>query len=148
MASIGSKREWDVSEIEESKDVIVHGIPLQVSPVKESKSNKGVRYFDASISDGKKSRRVVSFDASLQPAIKKAEEEKSVVALMNSTVKKNSLSYKLEVHLNKSSKVVGSTREMNVGQVEATSMAAPREVKIADIVDTVVNQAVDVTCKV
>lgn len=65
----------------------VHGIPVKVSPVKESKSTKGVRYFDAKISDGKKVRRVVCFDAGHQVAMKKAQEEQSVVALMNSTVK-------------------------------------------------------------
>lgn len=54
MASIGSKREWDVSEIEEGKDVCVHGVPLQVSPVKESYTKKGVRYFYAKLTDGKK----------------------------------------------------------------------------------------------
>ncbi len=57
----------------------VHGVPLQVSPVKESQTKRGVHYFDAKLTDGKKVRWVVSFDAALQPAMKKAEEERSVV---------------------------------------------------------------------
>ena len=53
MASIGSKREWEVSEIEEYKGVCVHGIPLNVSPTKESKTTKGVKHFDMLFTDGK-----------------------------------------------------------------------------------------------
>jgi len=86
--SISSKRDWDVSEIEEGKDVCVHGIPLLVSPVQESKTKKGVHYFDARLSNGKKMRLVVSFDAGLQAPMKKAEEEELVVALVNSIVRK------------------------------------------------------------
>ena len=59
-----------------------------------------MRYFDARLNDGKKVRRVVSFDGELQPLMKKAEE-KSVVALENSNVNKNNtLTCQLEVHLN------------------------------------------------
>ena len=43
-------------------------------------------YFDAKLNDGKNVRRVVSFDVGLQPAMKKAEEEKYAVALENSTI--------------------------------------------------------------
>lgn len=65
---------------------------FQVSPVKESHIKKGVHYFYTKLTDGKKVRRVVSFDAALQPAMKKAEEERSVVALVNTNVKKSSVS--------------------------------------------------------
>jgi len=85
--------------------VCVHGIPFRVSPVKDSRSRSGVRYFKAMIGDCKKMRRVVSFDPALQPAIKKAVEDKSVVALTNSIVKKSSVTHNLEVHLNQYSKV-------------------------------------------
>ena len=47
-----------------------------------------MHYFDARLSDGKKVRQVVLFDAGLQAAMKKAEEEESVVALVNSIVRK------------------------------------------------------------
>ena len=61
MASLG-KRESDVSEMEEGKDTCVHGIPVHVSPKKESRNTKGLYYFDAKLSDGKKCARLVSFD--------------------------------------------------------------------------------------
>ena len=88
MASIGNKRDWEVSEIEEGKGVCVHGIPVNVSPAKENRNSKGVFYFEAKLSDGKRSARVVSFDTSHLDSMKKAEVEQSVVALNNSTVRR------------------------------------------------------------
>ena len=81
--------------------------PCQCIPGKESQSSKGVFYFEAKLSDGKCSARVVSFDISHLDSMKKAKVEHSVVAL-NSTVKKSSFSLELEVHLNKRSKVAAS----------------------------------------
>ena len=85
------------------------GIPQLVSPIK----GKQVRYFDARLNDGKKVRRVVSFDGELQPLMKKAEE-KSVVALENSNVKNNTC--QLEVHLNKYSVVSCSPCKFELGE--------------------------------
>ena len=69
------------SEMEEGKGVCDHGIPINVSPAKESWRTKGVYYFKAKLSDGKPSARVVSFDIVQLEAMKKAEAEQSVVAL-------------------------------------------------------------------
>ena len=91
MASLGSKRDWEVSEIDEAKGVSVHGIPMNVSPTKESRSTKGVFFFEAQLCDSKKSVRLVSFDVSHRAALKKAEDEKAVVALANANHKKEQL---------------------------------------------------------
>ena len=45
-----------------------HGVVTELSPVKVSKRNSSVRYFDSKMSDGHKSVRVVSFDPSLRSA--------------------------------------------------------------------------------
>ena len=37
--------EWEVSDIEEGKGISVHGIPIYVSPMKESSKTKGLHYF-------------------------------------------------------------------------------------------------------
>ena len=53
----------NVSDIEqEKKSVCIHGIPVNVSPTKESHTTKGL---DAKVSDGKKATRLVSFDKGL-----------------------------------------------------------------------------------
>ena len=85
MASTGSKRprEWDVSEIEEAREACVHRPYTRVSPKKESRHTKGVYYFEAQLSDGKRSTRVVSFDTAHLAAMKKAADEKTVVAVEN-----------------------------------------------------------------
>ena len=64
MASIRNKWDWEVLETEEGKDVCIHGIPVNVFPVKESLSSQGVFYFEAKLSDGKRSAHLVSFDTS------------------------------------------------------------------------------------
>ena len=69
--------------MEEGKGVCVHGIPINVSPAKESRRTKGVYYFEAKLSDGKRSAPVVSFDVTQLEALKKAEAEQSVVTLGN-----------------------------------------------------------------
>ena len=87
--------------------------PCQCIPGKESQSSKGVFYFEAKLSDGKRSARVVSFDISDLDSMK-AKVEHSVVALNNSTVKKSSFSSELEVHLNKRSKVAASPHKLSL----------------------------------
>lgn len=90
MASINNKQNWEVSEIEEGKDMYIYGIPVNVSPTKESWSSKGVFYLEAKLSDGKHPSRVVSLDTFHLDSMKNAKVEQSVVALNNSTVKKSS----------------------------------------------------------
>ena len=50
--------EWDASDIEESTGACVHGVVTHLSPVKVSKRNSSVRYFDGQMSDGRKSVRL------------------------------------------------------------------------------------------
>lgn len=78
----------------------VHGVPVNVSPTRESKNTKGVFYFEANSSDGKRCARVVSFDTVHRVVMKKAEEEGSIVALSRFIAKRSSLSSELEVHMN------------------------------------------------
>ena len=66
MASIGCKKDWTVSEIEEANDICVYKIPHFGFPAKQSKTNKGVHYFEARLSDGKMARHVVSFDVGVR----------------------------------------------------------------------------------
>ena len=144
MAFSGNKPEWDVSEMEEGKGVCVHGVPVNVSPARESRNTKGVFfYFEANLSDGKKCARVVSFDTVHRVILKKAEG--SVVALSNSIVKRSSLSSELEVHMNKRSKVMSSPRKLALGDVV---VPLGRTVKISDIASLTGSQEIKVKCKV
>ena len=62
--------------------VTVHGVVLgTVSPVKTSTLNRGVKYFDGTFSDGKKTLRMVSFEPKLRGQLEGICENKYVVLL-------------------------------------------------------------------
>ena len=79
--------EWDVSDIEESQGAAVHGVITNLSPVKVSRRNAKVHYFDGKISDGRKSVRLVAFDPSLRSAMESSRSKGSSVRLVNCLVK-------------------------------------------------------------
>ncbi len=63
-AELGKKRkvdEWDVSDMEQCSSETVHVIVTELSPVKVSRKNTSVRYFDGRMSDRRKRVRVISF---------------------------------------------------------------------------------------
>lgn len=57
--------EWDISDMKEAGSANVHFIVTQVSPLKESRNNKIVKYLDSMVTDGKATARAVSFEPSL-----------------------------------------------------------------------------------
>ena len=75
--------EWDVSEIEESKRANVHGVMMEVSPIKGGR-NANVQYFDGKMSDGKDCVRVVS---SLRESLENSCSKLSPISLVNCVVK-------------------------------------------------------------
>ena len=145
MASIGSKRprEWDVSERLE-RCVCTEFPP--VSP-KESGRTKGVYYFEAQLSDGKRSTRVVSFDTAHLVAMKKAADEKTVVAVENCIVKPSTVTWELEVQLHSRSKVISSPRQLSLGEQDAEA-GVSKDVKVMDIARLSLGQAISMKCKV
>ena len=113
---------------------------MNVSPARESRNTKGVFYFEANLSDGKRCARVVSFDTAHRVILNKAEEERSVVALSNSIMKRSSLSSELEVHMNKHSKVMSSPRKLSLGDVV---LPLGRTIKISDIPSLIGSQEIE-----
>ena len=75
------KCEWDVLDIEESDNATIHGVVTKMSPVKVSK------YFNGTLSDGRKSVRLVLFDPTLLLTLVSAFSEGSSVSLVNCLVK-------------------------------------------------------------
>ncbi len=130
MASIGNKRDLTVSDPEESKSV--SGVPLGLSPVKKSRSNSSVSYFDGKLSDGQQCVRVISFETDHLDCMKRAQNSKSAVLLSNCAG--------LEVVLSNRSTVLASPKQFSVEGV-----GCKKAVKIADILDIAVNESVDVS---
>lgn len=96
--SVKRKLEMDVSEVQdtyENHSITIHGIVGCISPVKTSRKDPKKKYFNAAISDSKKTMRMVSFDPSIRPQLENNanradEDNQPAVALENCLVKKNS----------------------------------------------------------
>ena len=94
---VKQKLEFDVSEVQDTYDhATIHGVIGCLSPIKTSKKDASKKYFNAAISDGKQTFRMVSFDAGLRPKLEKIineenteAEQSSPVALVNCIVKKS-----------------------------------------------------------
>ncbi len=110
-----SENEWDVSEIEECQSATVHSVVTQLSPVKTSRKNSSVRYFDGRMSDGKKSVRVVCFDPTKRGALEDVRAKGSAVSVANCNVKGASGSKEeMEIVTTNQSRVESSPRKFVV----------------------------------
>ena len=85
------KLEFDVSEIQDTHNhATIHGVIGCLSPIKTSKKDATKKYFNAAISDGIQTVRMVSFDPALRPKLEKImNEESSPVGIVNCIVKKS-----------------------------------------------------------
>jgi len=149
MAGIGTKRahDWEVSEMEEGREVCVHGIPSKVSPRKESRKTKGCFYFDARLTDGKKTARIFSFNTTHMAAVKKAAEEQTAIALENCDVKSSKINGSLEVQLRRHTKVVASQRKISLGEDGGAAAGTPL-VKVMQVKGVAVGEKVSLKCKI
>ena len=84
----GRKRkavELEVSEIEESCDgATVHGVVVELSPVKADRKDSAKKCFTGKLSDGEKNVRLVSFDPSSCAVFDKSCVNSSAVGVENS----------------------------------------------------------------
>ena len=53
--------DMDVSELKEVANATIHGAIRTVSPIKTSKKNEELKYFEVSLTDGRKVTRMVPF---------------------------------------------------------------------------------------
>ena len=68
-----------------------------VSPIKTSRNNAKVKYFEGQLSDGSKTVRFVSFEPKLRSQVEQAKEGLRGAALANCTVKRSREAGELEV---------------------------------------------------
>ena len=84
----------NISEVVECKSGTVHGIFVGgVSPIKKSQKRNNVQYFEANISDGGKTVRMVSFEPKLckevEDAYKNRRKWQSQIVALRETEKMN-----------------------------------------------------------
>ena len=61
--------EFDVSEVKESGNAVVHGVMTDVSPVKKSKNDQSIKYFSGQLSNSKGCMRVISLQPQFRDAL-------------------------------------------------------------------------------
>jgi len=105
----------EVSELVPSNSANVEGMFVgPISPIKTSRKNDRVHYFDGCLSDGSKTVRFVSFDPKLRPQIEKAKEDLRGVSLTNCAVKRNR--GEMEVVVSTQSKILNSPKKFKVDE--------------------------------
>lgn len=146
----GQKRTYEVSEIEADKNVTVHGVVVELSPIKESAKDGKVKYFSGKVSDGRKVARVISFEPTLRPSLEKFRQEGKSVALVNCKVQESKFDQSLEIMTSKYTKVESSPRKFNISDTDSATgpESSAVEVDLDRIAQLAANQRIAVTAKV
>ena len=80
----------EISDLVPSGSASVEGVFVgPVSPIKTSRNNAKVKYFEGQLSDGSKTVRFVSFEPKLRSQVEQAREGLRGVSLANCTVKRS-----------------------------------------------------------
>ena len=154
MATPGAKRklfEMDVSDIQEANVATVHGVFVgDVSRVRDSRKNSGVKLFEGRLTDGKKAVRVVSFEPRLRCDIEKMKESGEGVAVSNCSVQKSKMSPgDLEIVVGSRTKIMPSPKKFRVDEETASVLASSKPVAgLEEVKELSVNQRVSVCGKV
>ena len=88
---------------------LTHLIVTQLSPIKESRKNKRIKYFNSQVTDGKKTARAISFDPTLWSAFKESLDGKKPLQLTNCSIKKTRDTF--EIFANAQSRVTQSPKK-------------------------------------
>ena len=137
-----------VSDLQPASNATVHGVFVEVSPLKDCKTKKGVKYCEGSLSDGKKRARVVVFASRLHQQIVKAQKEGTNVALEDSIVQTNQWRPQdLKIIANARTKIQPSPKRFKVDH-EADDSAEKTIASIAVIHNIGVRQTMAVKGKV
>ena len=87
MACKRKLEEFDVSEVKECKNAVVHGVVTELSPLKRSRKSGDVRYFYGQMGDGKGDARLICFEPSLRDKMLPCFESKDSVRLVDCQVR-------------------------------------------------------------
>lgn len=103
MAKRGLKRSLldDLDSVDKpTQHAKVHGVILELSPMKPNRS-RSCTYFDGQISDGKKKTRLVGFDEDKHKILAEYHAKREPIALEDCEVKKANISQDMEIMVKK-----------------------------------------------
>ena len=143
-----------MEEVVSSGTDTIHGIIVgQVSPVKSSKKQPDVKYFEGhvQISDGVKTMWLVLFEPTLHCKVEEVQKAKHGVALQNCSFKRSRNNDEFEVHVIKKTSILPSPKKFRIDEklipMEVTRSAAALGT-IEELKDAVEHQRVRVSGKV
>ena len=114
----------DPSNVEEKKQATVHGVFVgDLSPIKVSRKCPDRKYFEANLSDGRKTIRMVSFDPNLRKTVEEAHKEKREVAVTKCSVKRG-LGDAFEIIANEKTSIVNSPKKFKISDECSLRQAA------------------------
>ena len=112
MAKRQLEPELEVSEINSGvTSATVHGVLVELSPIKKGRRNNGVEYFEGKVSDGKEVRRLVSFEPSLWKEMGKMKDNGETVGFMNCQIKKSRYDEGYDLVVSKRSSIIASPKK-------------------------------------
>jgi ssDNA-binding replication factor A large subunit len=138
--------DFDASEVKESKNVVVHGVITELSPVKKSRKNESIKYFSGQLCDGKDSVRVIYFEPCLREKMSCCFEKKEPVCLSNCQVRSGARGGS-EVLLNKLTQVAVSPKKFDTNAAVLFRKESA-SVGLNDLSSLVMDADVTVTVKV
>lgn len=105
----------DVSDLNvATSSAIVHGAIIEVSPIKQSRKNKDIKYFKAKLTDGKKVARMVSFEPAFHKEIQKFKDNEETVSVTNCNVKESLDGEGFEVVIYNKSRISNSPKKFDI----------------------------------
>ena len=112
------------------------------------KKSKSCSYLDGHLTDGKRTMRVLGFDAGVRRKLVEFEDSKKAVALTNCEVKKARRGEDLEVLVTKKTEVEKSEKVFEVKSVPAETKKMGKIIMLKELTDLAPFQVVSVEVKV
>lgn len=139
--------ELDVSENDAPIDkVTVNALVTELSPIKVSKNNISVKYFNAKLNDGIKTIRLISFSPNIHDDMEKAHLESQPIALTNCQVKEIASQYK---NNDDTFEIVASNKTaIEITTMKSFQLPDNLTITLSEIDNTAINQSVTISVKI
>ena len=141
--------EMEVAELFTAQEcVTIHGVVTELSPVKCSKKNAKIKYFDEKLTDRKKTMRMVSFQLQQRSQLQASLDAATSVALSDCQVKEGGFQKGLEIVAASRSKVLSSPKKFKLPcDLSRIDPDAATEVHLKEVDNLAVMQSVTVCVK-
>ena len=124
----------EISELVPSSSASVEGVFVgNISPIKMSRTNSRVKYFEGHLSDGAKTVRFVSFEPKLRSQVEEAKDNLCGVALKNCTVKRSRDAGGLEVLVSSQTKITNSPKKFKVDERALNECDTVKSIEIVSL---------------